>query len=136
MIHPIDHTADAGFEIIADNTEKLFYEAGMAMIDMLYEPASANVRETREIRITAPALDILFHDFLTEILQITQYEFFLVRNMTIRDISDRYVAAELDGEPFDGKRHEFRAEIKAVTYHQLAAEPRGDKWFGRVIFDL
>ncbi|RKZ30052.1 hypothetical protein DRQ27_05225, partial [bacterium] len=44
--------------------------------------------------------------------------------------------AKVYGEPFDPKKHKFRLEIKAVTYHQLTVKKQGDKWFGRVIFDL
>ncbi len=50
--------------------------------------------------------------------------------------SEMCIRDRVYGEPFDPKKHKFRLEIKAVTYHQLTVKKQGDKWFGRVIFDL
>jgi SHS2 domain-containing protein len=41
------------------------------------------------------------------------------------------------GETFDPQRHEFRTEIKAVTYHELAVTQQKDgTWKTRIIFDI
>jgi SHS2 domain-containing protein len=46
------------------------------------------------------------------------------------------VQAVAHGETFDSSRHEFKAEIKAVTYHQVTVKEEDGKWEARVIFDL
>lgn len=136
MIRTIDHTADAGFEVESDNLEALFSEAAYALLDILYDRNNISKKEARNVSVSAPAVDILLHDFLSEILQIAQYELFLIAEVVITEINDRRVDAEFLGETFQRDRHQFLTEVKAVTYHQLAAEPRGDRWFGRVILDL
>ncbi len=136
MITPIDHTADAGFEILSSTQKKLFLEAANAVISILYDSRTIDKQKIRKVSISATALDILFHDFLSEILQIAQYELFLIAEIDIENIDDRSIEAKIFGEPFDSKKHEFFTEIKAITYHRLAAEPRGGKWFGRFIVDL
>jgi len=136
MIRHIDHTADDGYEIIADSLEELFYEAGYELLDMLYDRKTISEKDTKEINLESPSLDILLHDFLAELLEIAQYQLFPIKRIEIIELSDQKLRAKLYGEPFDPKKHMFRLEIKAVTYHQLTVKKQGDKWFGRVIFDL
>jgi SHS2 domain-containing protein len=40
------------------------------------------------------------------------------------------------GEIFDPSRHQFKTEIKAVTYHQVEIIDKGESWVARVIFDI
>jgi len=136
MIRHIDHTADDGYEIIADSLEELFYEAGYELLDMLYDRKTISEKDTKEINLESPSLDMLLHDFLAELLEIAQYELFPIKRIEILELSDQKLRAKVYGEPFDLKKHMFILEIKAVTYHQLAAKKQGNKWFGRVIFDL
>jgi len=136
MIHYIDHTADAGFEIDAPDLNSHFSQAGYAMLDMLYDRSAIIKKQSRKIEITAAATDILLHDFIAELLQISQHEYFLISTIDIIHIDDRSLHAKIEGEPINPKVHSFLTEIKAVTYHQLTAEPRGNKWFARIIFDI
>ena len=136
MIRHINHTADDGYEIIADSLEELFYEAGYELLDMLYDRKTISEKDTKEINLESPSLDMLLHDFLAELLEIAQYELFPIKRIEILELSDQKLRAKVYGEPFDPKKHKFRLEIKAVTYHQLAVKKQGNKWFGRVIFDL
>ncbi|MCD6417309.1 archease [bacterium] len=136
MIRKIDHTADAGFEITAPTQKELFVEAAYAMLDILYDRTTVDEEKSRTIKISASEVDILLHDFLSEILQIAQYELFLVSRISLKEIDDRHIEAEIFGEKYNPEKHEFFSEIKAITYHQLTAEPRGKNWFGRVIVDI
>ena len=136
MIRHIDHTADDGYEIVADSLEELFYEAGYELLDMLYDRKTISEKDTKEINLESPSLDMLLHDFLAELLEIAQYQLFPIKRIEIIELSDQKLRAKVYGEPFDPKKHKFRLEIKAVTYHQLIVKKQGDKWFGRVIFDL
>ena len=136
MIRHINHTADDGYEIIADSLEELFYEAGYELLDMLYDRKTISEKDTKEINLESPSLDMLLHDFLAELLEIAQYQLFPIKRIEILELSDQNLRAKVYGEPFDPKKHKFRLEIKAVTYHQLAVKKQGNKWFGRVIFDL
>ena len=136
MITEIEHTADAGFECIAESYEEMFRQMAMAMLGMAYAVDKVEPSEERELEIRAEAPDLLLHDFLSELLQVIYYGRFLVAEIEFEHIDFKTLKAKLRGEKFDPSRHEYRNEIKAVTYHMLVAEPRGDKWFGRVIFDL
>ena len=44
--------------------------------------------------------------------------------------------AALRGEEYDEGTHALRTLIKAVTYHGLRVQRDGDRYMGRVLFDL
>ena len=44
--------------------------------------------------------------------------------------------ARARGEAFDEGRHVIKAEIKAVTYHQIQVKKEKRRWSARIIFDL
>ncbi len=136
MIKEIEHTADAGFECLADSYEDMFREMAMAMLGMAYTVDSVEPQEVRELEVRAESPDLLLHDFLSELLQFIYYDRFLISRIEFEHLDQKSLRARLWGEPFDPHKHQYDTEIKAVTYHMLTAEPRGDKWFGRVIFDL
>jgi len=136
MITHIEHTADDGFEVISDSPEHMFREAGNEMLNMLYSPKKVNNREERTIEINSPLFYMLFHNFLAELLQIAQYDKFLIKKIEILKLTQKEIIFKVFGENYNPKCHEFHIEIKAVTYHMLEAEERNGKWFGRVIFDL
>ena len=103
MIRHIDHTADDGYEIVADSLEELFYEAGYELLDMLYDRKTISEKDTKEINLESPSLDMLLHDFLAELLEIAQYELFPIKRIEIIELSDQRLRAKLYGEPFDPK---------------------------------
>ncbi len=136
MLRQLDHTADAGFELFCESPEEVFLEAAYAMLDILYDKDKVASEKTIKLEIKSTAYDLLLHDFLSELIQLTLYEHFAIREIRIDKIDEKAIETRLIGEPVDTQKHEFKSEIKAVTYHLLCFEPRGDKWFGRVIFDL
>ncbi|RKZ33881.1 hypothetical protein DRQ33_03340 [bacterium] len=136
MLEEIDHTADAGFKVTADSFEDMILQIAMGMLDLMYDLNDVEKKQTRTLELKAPAADLLLHDFLSELVQITQYDQFLIKEIHFDELDLKHLVATVYGEPLDKRRHKLHSEIKGVTYHMLCAEPRGDKWFGRVIFDL
>jgi protein archease len=54
----------------------------------------------------------------------------------VTEIGRTSVRGILRGEKFNPLRHEFRGEVKAVTYHELAVTRTHSGWQARVIFDV
>jgi len=136
MLRQLDHTADAGFEIFGESPEEIFLESAYAMLDILYDKDKVASEKIIKLEVKNTAYDLLLHDFLSELLQVTLYEYFIIREIRIDKLDEKVLETRLVGEPLDKQKHEFKSEIKAITYHMLCFEQRGEKWFGRVIFDL
>ena len=131
-----DHTADVGLDARADTLAELFEALGEGLADVVCPRGSVAAAETQMIHVEAEDVEALAVDFLCEVLAAIQEHRFAVASVSVDEISDTAVAAELVGEPYDEARHEISTEVKAVTYHQLKITREADGWVGRVILDL
>jgi SHS2 domain-containing protein len=81
----------------------------------------------------------LLHAFLEELIYLKDTEGLLlsVKNMEIFESESGFeLDAILTGERIDPERHEQRADIKAVTFHQFSVERESDYWRCHVILDV
>lgn len=131
-----DHTADVGLDARADTLAELFEALGEGLADVVCMRGSVAEAAKRTVHVAAEDVEALAVDFLCEVLAVIQEHRFAVASVSVKQISDTAVTAELVGESYDDARHEIATEVKAVTYHQLKIAREGDHWIGRVILDL
>jgi SHS2 domain-containing protein len=127
----IDHTGDVGIDVDAPSKEAMFAEAAAALFSILAgtPPDPGGSEEV----LALPEGDVAegLRDFLGELL----YRFSEGRRMYVA-FEPLCGAVEARWEPYDPVRHPLRTELKAVTWHQLAAGESGGRWKARVIFDV
>jgi SHS2 domain-containing protein len=79
----------------------------------------------------------LMINWLRELLYLWHGRAKLADTITVVEISDTRIAADLRMISYDPECHLLRNEIKAVTYHQLSVEnPRTTEWVATIIFDV
>jgi SHS2 domain-containing protein len=132
-----EHTADIGVRIHGATLPELFTNAARALYAGMGEFQTTTDRRLKLVELEEESVEDLLHDWLEELL----FEF-TAHGM----LGDRFEFARLDtgrlvatvhGAPVDFARSRARAEIKAVTYHQLRVEHLGpDRWRATVIFDV
>ena len=132
----IEHTADLGFKVFGATLEALFAHAAEAFFAALVDPETIKERTERSIRTQAAALDDLMLNWLDEFLYLYDTEGFLFRRFHIQPIRGNHIEASASGEILDPARHEIRAGIKAVTYHQLYVKEKNGLWEAQVILDI
>jgi SHS2 domain-containing protein len=135
LFREIEHTGDLGIELTAPTRVELFRRAAIALAALLVEPVDVVARESRSLAAQADNDIDLMHDFLTELLQLFTVEAFIWREATVTE-NGKALHVTVRGETFDSTRHNFRGEIKAVTYHQLTVENTPGGWQARIIFDV
>lgn len=139
---PLDHTADIGVELEAPSREALFEEALQAFTDAVTVLETVEPAAGRRIELAAETPEDLLVLFLEELLYLFEVDGLLFRraHVEITEITEAgeglSLAAVLEGEPYEPAKHPIKVLVKGVTYHRLAAEPRGGGWYGRVIFDI
>ncbi len=139
---PLDHTADAGVEIDAPSREALFAEAAIALADTLTPVAGVGCAIERVLELEAANDELLLVDFLNEILFLFETEGLVFAGAVVRlegggeSSSPVRLRATLRGEEYDEGKHPLRSLIKAVTYHGLRVRRDGERYTGRVLFDL
>jgi len=130
-----EHTADIGVRVFGATLEELFVNAAAALYEAMGVRKKEEGRIRKEIRIEAESAEDLLHDWLAELL------FELSAHGVI---FDEIQSATLNAQGFEATAKggradwsEARAEVKAVTYHQLRVEQRADSsWMATVIFDV
>ena len=135
LFREFEHTGDVGIELTADTRAELFRRAAIALASLLVQRADVAATEQREVTTSADTDADLLHDLLAELLNLFSIEGFIWSDASVEEV-DRSLRVTLCGERFDPGRHEFRGEIKAVTYHQLEVTDSSDGWHARVIFDV
>ncbi len=131
-----DHPADVGLAARGDTLAELLEALAEGLADFVSPRAAVRPAETRTVAARAGDVVDLTHDFLSTVLSEVQERRFLVASVVVAEASESAVRADLRGETYDPSRHEIRAEVKAVTYHQLRVAREGDAWTGTVILDL
>jgi SHS2 domain-containing protein len=131
-----DHTADIGIRAFGRTPEELFIHAAEALFNVLADLGSIRGQLTREVEVRGSDLEDLLVRWLGELLYLCEGEGYLFREFSIVQLTPTSLKAAARGERFDPARHEFKTEIKAVTYHQVEVSQKGETWVGKVIFDL
>ena len=131
-----EHTADVGLAGDAATLGELFEAMAQGLAEFICRPDLVKREGVRELRVQAGDVEALLVDFLGEVANVIQTDRFMVASVKVSRMDDNAVKAELAGEPYDPRRHRYRHEVKAVTYHRLKVAQENGKWIARVILDV
>jgi SHS2 domain-containing protein len=137
----IEHEADLGFEVAAPDLERLFARAALALHDIVADTSAARPEAERRLDVEGADLEDLLVRFLEEAHYAFEGEGMIFARVDVERVAGSpggvWTARGAGrGERFDRERHELRRPVKAVTYHALRVEKRGDEWRAGVILDL
>jgi SHS2 domain-containing protein len=108
------------------------------MVDAMTTPEAVEPRESADISLEGPELDLLLVDWLSELLFRFETTGFLVSRAAVELVTaDVYrLGARIEGEALDPERHPIKVLLKAVTYHGLEIKEDHGRWTATVIFDI
>lgn len=132
----IEHTADIGIEVEAEDLPTLFAGAASCMFGLVVDTGTVRPEESVDVRLEGADLQELLFKWLNELIYILDARSLLLSRFAVERIGEDGLEATVLGERVDPGRHEIREEIKAATYHEMVVENRGDRWFARVILDV
>lgn len=132
----LEHTADAGLAASGRSLPELFASAAEGLAAMLCEPETVNPRSSIDLEATAPDIESLMVEWLSEINYRFEVDRFAFRSFDVQEVSDKHIRAIGRGERIDASRHRIGAQVKAVTYHQLEVKRDGVRWSTRVFVDI
>jgi len=132
----IDHTADFGIKAYGTGAKDLFSNAAFGMFSIIAELDKVRPKERVRIELEDDNLEELLVSWLKELLYNFSTKSMLYSNFIVDKVSERAILAFAEGEPYDPSRHEIKNELKAVTYHGLSIETKGNEYSARVIFDV
>ncbi len=141
-LREFEHDADVGFEIEAHSLDELFELAGLGLTQALglLDAEARGSGEAEEIVLERPDLERLLVAWLRELLVTAQVEratpFFEGLSVGTHVPSAQGGRFGLTARVRWTSGEGPTREVKAVTYHGLRVERRGDMWCARVLFDV
>jgi SHS2 domain-containing protein len=141
-----DHTADVAVEATADSLSALFAAVANGLTAASAESVPA-AGERFELEVASESREALLFDYLDRLIYERDVRLVLPADhrCTVRepgeagpadesaDAGEWRLAADARGVPLDAVA---AREIKAVTYSEMALEPREDGWYAYVVFDV
>jgi SHS2 domain-containing protein len=131
-----DHTADFGVQAYGRTLAQVFEHAAFALYDLITDTGILIGNQTMPLAVTGDDPDDLMMNWLRELLYLWNGMGMLVKQASVRQISEFRLTADVAYDLYDRSKHEIRNEIKAVTYHQLKVDRNTDGWFTDFILDV
>lgn len=133
---PLEHTADKGIRARGSILEDLFENAATGMFSLMADLGKYTPTETRQIAVEASDLDVLMHNWLSELLYQFEVDRILFTCFHVEPIEDGKLNAEVQGLPFSDDIEWLGPPIKAVTLHDLHISRTDERLEAQVIFDV
>ncbi|MEW6262525.1 MAG: archease [Thermodesulfobacteriota bacterium] len=132
----LNHTADLGVLFYGPSPESLFVNAGLALSRLMMERPPRRGREKRRLKLEGEDRAELLVRFLSELLYLFHVQGQVLTAAAVDRLTAKELEISLDLAGYDPESHGLKAEIKAVTYHDLEIKPTRTGWRARVVFDL
>ena len=123
----MDHTTDAFIEVTASTLNEAFTLAAQSVVDITLDRDAIEEKEQRTLTVSAQDLRYLLFDWLEEVNYQIITEGFSIARFSL-EISKNFLYrlnATAYGEPINLKKHHFKIEIKAPTFHSMEIKQNG-----------
>ncbi len=136
----VDHTADIAVDISASSLEELFSLSAYAWKEVICEQVHFSQSDPKHIELSSFSIETLLVTFISELNFLFQKKYWLMTTIEEIKISEKedefYLTSNLKGSSFDLSEIKLKAEVKAVTYHQMEIEELNGQVKTRIIFDI
>lgn len=136
-IQYLEHTTDAFILVTAPSLTDAFTLAGQSVVDITLDKKTIEEKEQRTLKVSGKDLRYLLFNWLEEVnYQLITEGFAIARfSLDISKNSTYKLKSTIFGEPIDLKKHHFKMEIKAPTFHMMEIK-QNDQVTMRFLLDL
>lgn len=123
----IDHATDAFIEVTASDLSEAFLTAANAVIETTLDRKKVEEKEEMVIKVAGKDLCYLLFNWLEAVIYQLITEGFAIKkiNLNLKKNDEYEILATSYGEPIDLKKHDFKVEIKAPTFHEMKISEDG-----------
>lgn len=132
-------TADVAIEATGKTLEESFAEAALAMFEVQTDTKKVKTQISKKVEIQSEDKKSLLFDWLSKLIYMRDIEkmFFSKFDVKIKQIGNNFkLNADVYGEKIDPKKHEFKVEVKGVSYTQMEVQEKPNKARVKVILDV
>lgn len=133
----LEHATDAIFEVNAATIDEAFVAAAKSVIETMLDMNAIEEKEEKTLVVSGKDLRYLLYNWLEELIILTITDGFAAKTITVdvKKNSQYQITAKLGGEKIDIKKHHFKVEIKAPTFHDMEIR-QDDTIYMRYLLDL
>lgn len=133
----LEHATDAIFEVTAPNLDEAFVIAAKSVIETILDVNAIEEKEEKTLTVSGKDLSYLLYNWLEELIILTITDGFAAKRITlsIEKNSEYRILARFWGEKIDIKKHHFKVEIKAPTFHEMEIRQNGTVYM-KYLLDL
>ncbi|MFM8659725.1 MAG: archease [Candidatus Nitrosotenuis sp.] len=133
----LEHATDAIFEVNASNLEEALVVAAKSVTETILDTNTIEETQERTLAVTGKDLRYLLYNWLEEMIILTITDGFAAKTISVKvEKNTEYkITANLRGEKTDIKKHHFKVEIKAPTFHDMEIRQNGTVYM-RYLLDL
>lgn len=135
----LEHMTDAVIEAYGETVEEAFEQAARGLNDTMID--LTGVTPDQELKIVAEGHDLesLLFDWLDKVMLLLVADGVVMSDFSVK-VCKTGGGYALDGvakgEKLDLKKHVYKVEIKAVTYHEMSIKQEAGKTTVRFLLDL
>ena len=133
----LEHATDAIFEVNASNLEEAFVVAAKSVIETILDTSTIDETQEKTMTVLGKDLRYLLYNWLEEMIILTITDGFAAKTISValEKSSEYKITARFKGEKIDIKKHHFKVEIKAPTFHDMEIKQNGTVYM-RYLLDL
>lgn len=129
----VDMISDIAVEIKTSSPEELFIEGALALEEIMVD-LDFETDMMKTIKLSAESLDLLFFDWLSELIFIKDTNRLVFNKFSI-ELNGTQLNATIYGTKIENTK-EQKADVKAITMHKFKVDKTNDGWYAFVVFDV
>ena len=114
---------DAIIEAEGDTIEEAFKNSAIGLVNTMFDLSNSKIDPDQEIKIMAEGFDLknLLYDWLEKVMLtlLVDHIILVEFEFTLFDLKDNKLECKAKGEKINLKKHDYKVEIKSVTYHEM-----------------
>lgn len=123
-IEYLEHITDAYVRITGKNLDESFQYAAYGLVNIMYNIEKVEKKQRVLISAEGSDLENLLFDWLEKILLLMLINKIVLSEFQVNIVFDqnnrKYILNGYgDGETIDLNKHEFKVEIKGITFHEM-----------------
>ena len=117
----LDHATDAIIEVTASDLPEAFLTAANSVVETTLDRNTVEEKEEMVIKVQGKDLRYLLYNWLEAVIYQLITDGFAIKRiqLDLQKNEEYEISATSYGEPIDLKKHNFKVEIKAPTFHEM-----------------
>jgi SHS2 domain-containing protein len=140
----LEHSTDAIVQAHGSSLEELFENSAMGLVNIMFDIDKVENRQSETIIASDENLENLLFDWLEKVLLKIFIDQIVLSRFSIRvfekdkNLEEKryFLEAQVGGEKVNYDKHNYKIEIKAITYHELKIQCTDTSYVATFLVDL